>query len=166
MNGMETVLLFAQMIATGALAGWLTLGVRDNILHPSINETYTAEVMDMTRMRSEYPEVYEQVSHRAVSDRKLQQFAFRAVIAMELCASILLWIGVLFLFLSIFGAVRPDTARVVAILGATAFLAVWTGMLIVGNYFCYWLCHDGAQNTHYQMALWGIGTLIFLAQSA
>ena len=130
---METALLFAQLIGTGALAGWLTLGVRDNILHPSINETYTAEVMDMTRMRTEYPEVFAQVSHRAISDRKVQQTAFRAVITIELVASVLLWVGALFLFLAMFAAVAPDTARTVAILGASAFLAVWAGMLIVGN---------------------------------
>ena len=161
---METALLFAQMIATGALAGWLTLGVRDNLIYPSINETYTAEVMDMTRMREEYPEAYEQVSHRAISDRGTQRFAFRAVVMVELVATGLLWLGVVALFLAMAGATAPETARAIAIVGATIFFSVWAGMLIVGNHFCYWFGHEGAQNTHFQLTLCGIGTMVLLAQ--
>ena len=160
---METVLIFAQLIATGALAAWLTTGVRDNILHPSQNESYTAEVMEMRRIREDYPQAYEPVAHRAITDRKLQLLAFRAVVAAELLAPLLLWAGTLVLLLSLFGLVEPYNARATALLGATAVSAIWMGMLIVGNHFCYWFGHEGAQNTHYQMTLWGLGTMIFLA---
>lgn len=162
---METALLVAQIVATGALAGWLTTGVRDNILFPSLNETYTAEVLEIARMREEYPEAYKEVAHRAITDRRIQIWAFRMVVFAELFATILLWTGTVALLMALAGATATDTARMLAIFGATAFIAVWAAFLIVGNYFCYWFGHEGAQNTHFQLTLCGIGTLVLLAQS-
>ena len=161
---MESTLLAAQALATSLLAAWLTLGVRDNILYPSVNETYTAEVMEMTRLKAEYPDAYAPLAHRAITDRRLQQLAFRLVVCAELLAAIVLWIGVVALFMGMAGTGSPDTARSIAMTGAMLFTAVWAGFLIVGNHFCYWFCHEGAQNTHYQMTLWGLGTLILLMQ--
>ncbi|MEO0401354.1 MAG: DUF2165 domain-containing protein [Pseudomonadota bacterium] len=162
---MDTTLLAAQTLATGLIASWLTLGVRDNIQHPAVNETYTAEVMEMTRMKEEYPDSFAHVAHRAISDRRLQQMAFRLVVGVELVATLVLWAGAFGLLLAVLGPGNGETARSIAMIGAMLFTAVWAGFLIVGNHFCYWFCHEGAQNTHYQMTLWGIGTLILLAQS-
>lgn len=161
---METALLLAQTVATGLITAWLCSGVRDNILHPSVNETYTAEVFNMTRMREEYPDAFAQVAHRAISDRRLQVLAFRFVVALEVLSCLLLLAGTGALAVSLFGAVAAETARAIAIYGATSFLAIWASFLVVGNHFSYWFCHEGAQNTHYQMTLWGLGTLILLAQ--
>ena len=160
---METTLVAAQTLATGLIAAWLTLGVRDNLLHPSVNETYTAEVMEMTRMKAEYPDAFAPVAHRAVTNRRLQLLAFRAVVAAELIATLLLWAGVVGLLMALVGTGMVENGRSIAMIGAMAFTAVWAGFLIVGNHFCYWFCHEGAQNTHYQMTLWGLGTMIFLA---
>lgn len=160
---METTLIAAQALTTGLIAAWLTLGVRDNILHPSVNETYTAEVMDMTRMRQEYPEVFAHVAHRAIADRRTHQLAFRLVVIVEVVATLVLWCGVVALLMAIVGTGTVDTARVVAMVGAMLFTTVWAGFLIIGNHFSYWFCHEGAQSTHYQMTLWGVGTMILLA---
>ncbi|APX12689.1 DUF2165 family protein [Tateyamaria omphalii] len=160
---MDQMLIAAQALTTVLLAGWLTLGVRDNILHPAVNETYTAEVLNMTRMREDYPEAFAQVAHRAITNRRLQQIAFRIIVAVELVATLVLWAGVIGLILGLLGTGNPDTGRAVAMAGAMLFTAIWAGFLIVGNHFCYWFCHEGAQNTHYQMTLWGIGTMILLA---
>lgn len=159
----DTALPLVQAAATGLIAAWLTLGVRDNILYPAVNETYTAEVMAMTRMRIEYPAEFAEVAHRAVTDRRIQQAAFRTVVVAELLACVLLWAGSLALLLVFFSEVSQDMARGLALVGALAFTTVWAGFLIVGNHFCYWFCHDGAQNTHYQMTLWGAGTMILIA---
>ncbi|MEO9573136.1 MAG: DUF2165 domain-containing protein [Tateyamaria sp.] len=161
---METTILAAQALATSLIAAWLTLGVRDNILHPSVNETYTAEVMEMTRLKAEYPDAYAPLAHRPVTDRRLQHLAFRLVVGIELLAAIVLWIGTVALLMSIAGTGSVETGRSIALVGAMLFTAVWAGFLIVGNHFCYWFCHEGAQNTHYQMTLWGLGTLIVLMQ--
>lgn len=160
---METTLILAQLVATGLVASWLTLGLRDNLLHPALNETYTAEVLSMTRMQHEYPEQFAIVAHRAITDRRLQRLAFRAVVVAEAVACGLLWIGVVGLLMSLAGTAEPDTGQSLALLGATAFTAVWGGFLVAGNHFYYWFCHEGAQNTHYQMTLWGLGTMILIS---
>jgi predicted small integral membrane protein len=159
----ETALLSAQALCTSLIAAWLTLGVRDNILHPSVNETYTAEVMEMTRLRAEYPDAFASVAGRAITDRRVQQLAFRVVVGVELVATLILWAGAVALLMALAGTGTIETGRSIAMIGTMLFTAVWAGFLIVGNHFCYWFCHEGAQNTHYQMTMWGIGTLILLA---
>jgi len=158
------LLLIAQLVACGLIAAWLITGVWDNIVYPENNETYTAEVMTMARMRETYPGEYARVAHRAIDDRKMQKLAFRLVVIAELLGAVVLSLGTLLLALAVLGVVGAGLALGVALLGATIFTAVWGGFLVVGNYFCYWFCHEGAQNTHYQMTLWGLGTMILLAQ--
>jgi len=152
------------MVACGLIAAWLITGVWDNIAYPGNNETYTAEVMSMKRMRDMYPDEYARVAHRAVNSRSLQQLAFRIVVVAELAGAVVLSVGTALLALAALGLAGAAFALDVAMLGAVIFTAVWGGFLVVGNYFCYWFCHEGAQNTHYQMTLWGLGTLILLAQ--
>ena len=161
---METALLLAQAVSTGLIAAWLTLGVRDNLLYPEVNETYTAEVLSMTRMRQDYPKEFKQVSHRAITDRTTQSMAFRVVVVAESTACVLLWLGTIGLLMGLAGTALPETGRMLALLGSTAFTTVWAGFLIFGNHFCYWFCHDVAQNTHYQMTLWGLATMILMCQ--
>lgn len=161
---MEIALLFAQLIGTGGIAAWLATGVRDNILHPDVNRVYTSEVMQMTRMKAEYPEVFATLANRAVDDPKLHHLAFKLVVIAEAVATLILALGTLCLALAMIGAVEASTARAIALTGTALFTGVWSGFLIVGNHFSYWFCHEGAQNTHYQMTLWGVGLMILLAQ--
>ncbi len=158
----DLALLFAQLVATGSIAVWMFTGVRDNILYPSQNESYTAEVMEMRRIKADYPEAFEPVQHRAVTRRKTQLLAFRAVVIVEALACLVLSIGTVLLALALFGLLAQDTAKAVALLGATVFMSVWAGMLIVGNHFSYWFGHEGAQYTHFMMCLWGLGVMILL----
>ena len=160
----DTALIFAQTIATGSIAAWMFTGVRDNILYPTQNETYTAEVMEMRRIREDFPEAFAPVSHRAVTDRRTQVRAFRAVVIVETLAFVVLALGTIAMIGALFGVVGVNGARAIAIIGAAAFICVWAGMLIVGNHFCYWFGHEGAQMTHFQMNLWGLAVLILLAQ--
>ncbi len=161
----ETVVIIAQIAMLSAIAAWLTTGAWDNIVYPSNNEAITAQVMGMTRMRDAYPAEYARVAHRAIDDRAVQKTAFRLVVAGELVATLVMWAGVAALLLHLFGAATGDTARAIALLGATMFTCVWAGFLVVGNYFCYWFCHEWGQNTHIQMTMWGLGTMIFLVVS-
>ena len=158
----DTALLFAQTVATGGIAAWMFTGVRDNILYPSQNEAYTAEVMEMRRIKTEYPEAFEPVKHRAINDRRKQLFAFRAVVVAEALACLLLVIGTLALAAALFGLAEASTARAMALIGATVFMSVWAGMLIVGNHFSYWFGHEGAQFTHFMMCLWALAVMILL----
>jgi predicted small integral membrane protein len=155
--------LFAQLVATGSIAAWMFTGVRDNILYPSQNENYTSEVMEMRRIQEGYPEAFESVKHRAITDRKTQLLAFRAIVVVEALACLILSIGTVMLGLALFGAASTDAAKAVALVGATIFMSVWAGMLIVGNHFSYWFGHEGAQFTHFMMCLWGLGVMVLLA---
>ncbi|MBC6407615.1 MAG: DUF2165 domain-containing protein [Rhodobacteraceae bacterium] len=161
----ETVLLLAQLTAVTAIAGWLSTGAWDNLVHPDNNELYTSQVMAMDRMKEEYPVEYARVAHRAITDRTIQKLAFRLVVAAEVGATIVLWIGTLALLGALIGVTAVETARALALLGGLMFTAVWAGFLIVGNYFCYWFSHAESQNTHYQMTLWGLVNMILLTAS-
>ena len=160
----DTALLFAQTLATAGAAGWMFTGVRDNILYPTQNETYTAEVMEMRRIQEEFPEAFEPVKHRPITSRALQLLAFRVVVIVEALACLLLIAGTCALALALVGVMEASTARAVAMVGAVVFMSVWAGMLVVGNHFSYWFCHEGTQMTHYHMNMWGLGLIILLAQ--
>ncbi|MEX0305404.1 MAG: DUF2165 domain-containing protein [Leisingera sp.] len=159
----ETAILLSQAVCVFFLAAWLTTGVFENLVHSRLNSTFTAEVLDMARMQEDYPEAYEDVAYRRITSPAVQNLLFRLIVVWELTASVMLWIGFGALAMALLGVIEIPAARTLAVLGALAFTSVWAGFLVGGNWFCYWFCHEGAQNTHYQMTLWGLGTLILLA---
>ncbi len=159
---LEIMILVAQAASVFLLAAWLTTGVFENLVYSPLNSTFTAEVLDMSRMRDEYPEAYAMVSHRRITNPKLQLALFRLIVTWEFIATVALWVSTIAFILMFAGQVEANIARMLGLLGALLFTATWAGFLIVGNWFCYWFCHEGAQNTHYQMMLWGLGTMILL----
>jgi predicted small integral membrane protein len=159
----DTALLLSQALCLFFLTAWLTTGVFENIVHSRLNSTFTAEVLDMARMREDYPEAFADVAYRRITNPGMQKALFRLIVLWELLAVLALWVGVSSLVMALLGLTDPVQARTLGMLGALAFTSVWAGFLIGGNWFCYWFCHEGAQNTHYQMTLWGLGTLILLA---
>lgn len=48
-----------------------------------MNETYAAEVMEMSRMRADDPDTFAHVAHRAVTNRTLQQWASGSSLALN-----------------------------------------------------------------------------------
>lgn len=159
---LDLIILLALAVNVAFLAAWLSVGALENVFHPFLNETYTAEVMDMARMREDYPAAYAFVSYRRITDVRLRRALFRAIVAWELFATLALWVGAVALFLALFGVGSVATALALALAGTLLFTATWCGFLVVGNWFCYWFGHEGGQNTHFQMTLWGIGTTILL----
>jgi predicted small integral membrane protein len=157
MPDIASLFLVCQALAVSFLAAWLTIGVYENIRHPVLNRTYTSEVLDLARLRNTYPEIYAKIAYRRISNKTLQHIAFVVIVIGELVATLLLWAGAISLFLG------TENAHVMAMLGVMSFTTVWASFLIAGNWFCYWFCHEAAQNTHYQMVLWGLATLILLA---
>ena len=70
--------------------------------------------------------------------------------------------SVLCLALAVFRVVPADTARAIALFAATGFTAIWGAFLVAGNHFSYHFGHEGSQNTHFQMTLWGMANMIFI----
>jgi len=163
---LDTILLAAQALSLAFMAGWLTIGAMENLLHPFLNETYTAEVMDMARMREDYPEAYRFVAYRRVTSPGLRRALFRCIVVWEFAATFALWIGVGGLGLAAAGSLAPDVAVAIALVATMMFIATWCGFLIAGNWFCYWFGHEGGQNTHFQMTLWGMLNAVFLVAGA
>lgn len=159
-----TALTLAQLVVMTLLTGWLATGVNDNLRLPQLNEPLTAEVFGLDRMRANYPALYAIMAHRALHNPALMRGLFRLVVASELLVCMALAAGTLGLGLSLCGWVDPGTARALCLLAVAGFTAIWGGFLIVGNHFGYWMCHEGAQVTHFHLMLSGLGTLILLAQ--
>ncbi|MEM8688655.1 MAG: DUF2165 family protein [Pseudomonadota bacterium] len=159
---MDLATMIAQMFVTACLAGWMSLGVKDNIQHPVMNRTFTTMVLEMERMAEMYPEHYALVAHRRITNPTLQTVLFRGIVLAELIASLLLWVGAGWLGLAILGTADAENARVAALVGTIAFTGVWASFLIGGNHFSYWYCHEWAQNNHFQLVLWGTATMVLL----
>lgn len=159
----DVMLLVAQTASVFFLAAWLTTGVFENIFHPKLNSVFTAEVLEMTRLRDDYPDAFAMMAHRRIVSPTTQKWLFRLIVCWELAATIALWIGCGALAMALLDLAGPDTARALGLLGTVLFTATWAGFLIAGNWFCYWFGHEGAQNTHFQMVLWGLATLVLLA---
>lgn len=156
---MELVLQICQTLSVSFLAAWLTLGVWDNIRHPSLNRDVVRDVLCMARLAEMYPDIYAQISYRTISRGWLVRLVFAGIVTLEATVVVALWVAAA----SLFGG--ADHALALAMLAVLGFTSIWALFLIAGNWFCYWCCHEGAQNTHYQMVLWGLATLVLLIVS-
>ena len=74
---MEQVVLLSQAGLMSVIAGWLILGVRDNILYPHQNQRLTDMVLCMEVMAEEYPQFYAELAHRRVTEPTTQKLMFR-----------------------------------------------------------------------------------------
>ena len=163
---LDTIILAVCGLNLVFMAAWMTVGALENLFHPFLNETYTAEVMDMQRMREEYPEAYTHVAYRRLTNPTLRKRLFAFIVGAELLAMTLLWIAVVSVLLALLGAANAATALSLGLAGTAAFSSIWAGFLVVGNWFCYWFGHEGGQNTHFQMLQWGLlGTILLIAAS-
>ena len=159
----QTLLIFAQAVSVAALAAWLTTGAYENLTYPDLNRTFTSEVMDMARLRETYPDIYAPLAHRRIANQKLQHALFWVIVAAEVLTALILWVGAIALLRAALGYQDLAQAQALGLLAALMFTGIWASFLIVGNWFCYWFCHEIAQNTHFQMVLWGLATMILIA---
>ena len=160
---MEFTMLLIQTGAVLLLMSWLLTGVLENLFQPRINLEFTAEVLDMARMREAYPELYEQVAYRRIANPSVQKLLFWVIVCWETLSLIALGIGLVSLLGAMFMSTDPDVTRQCALIGVFCFTSIWAGFLVAGNWFCYWFGHEGAQNTHFQLLQWGVLTLILLS---
>lgn len=159
---MDWVFPLSQALLVASLAGWIITGVVDNMLYPKINRDVVAMVMRLELLEQEWPKEFAQVAHRRVESDAVITWAFRALVAWEALASLLLTLGAIALLMGTVGTADLDWARGFASLGVIVFTLTWAGFLVGGNYFCYWYCHFAPQVTHFMLAIWGSVTLVYL----
>ncbi len=159
----EIMLLITQTASVFMLASWLSIGLFENIFFPEFNRRFTNEVLELTRISKEYPEVYALVKYRRITNQAVQNAIFWAIVFWQFVAVAVLWAGTISLLLAVFNLFEIEKALAIGLLGTLLFTMTWAGFLIVGNWFCYWFCHGEGQNTHFQMTLWGTATSILMA---
>lgn len=159
---METVVLLGQALLVGLLAGWLGIGVYENIRAPEVNGRLVSAVLSMRRVRDERPEIYAVTKANRIESPAIHAAIYRAVIAVELVATALLILGALLLLAAALGLAGAEGARITAALGTIAFTAIWGAFLVGGQWVHYWAAWKDTQFTHYFMTLWGAVTFVAL----
>jgi len=109
----------------------------------------------MELMAEQYPSEFSQVAHRRVRDVRIINLSFWLVVVWETLAAILLCVGAFLLSKVALLGGDVTLARDIALAGALAFTVNWAGLLIGGNYFCYYFCHFEGQFTHFLLVIWG-----------
>lgn len=84
------------------------------------------------------------------------------IVVSEALVCLVLFVGVYMMSRALLGLEDPEAARVVALLGVLGFTLIWSAFLVFGNWFLLWMCHEWAQSNHFQLLLWGIGTMLLL----
>lgn len=161
---MPTTLLFAQLLFTALITGWLLIGVIENIRTPSLNGDLVAKVLAMQGLAEEMPDVFAQLSGNAITNPVWHKRVYALIVIVELAVSAVLVVACLMLAGAVLGITDPTNAKFVAIWGTLGFTAIWGGFLVGGQWFHYWCAHKDAQMTHYVMTIWG--TITFLALAA
>lgn len=156
----EVAVDIAQVLLVALPAAWLTLGVYDNLRYPDINRRDVAKVLDLEAITDE-PMIYEKIKSRRIKRPETVRRIFACVAAAEAVVALALWLACVGLALAVLGVMPRDLATGFAILATLAFIMIWAGFLIGGQWFYYWYGAFG-QWKHFTLVLWGIVTLIVL----
>ena len=159
---MDTMSLWIDALLVTALGGWIGLGALENIREPRLNADMVADVLAMGKMRREYPDAFALVGGNRVEDPNFHRLVFAAIVIGESLATLLLIVGALGLAGAAIGLCEAGAARLFAVGGTLAFTMVWSGFLVGGQWFHYWLAEQDAQHTHFLLAIWGVVTLVVL----
>lgn len=162
---MDLLLLACQLGLTAMITGWLVFGLRDNLVYPEQNRLLTDMVLRLDRMEEEYPQFYEQLKHRRIDSPQWQAAFFKLIVGAEVLVTLILLASLAALSGALAGVVAAETAQAWALAGAFGYTMIWSAFLVGGNHFAYWLCFKEQQYTHFYMALWGLGTMIFIVVS-
>ena len=158
---METMTLAGQSALVALQAGWLILGVVENLRFPAVNGWFVGEVMSMNRVRQNR-DVWPMLGRNRVEDPRTHRAVFLLIVAVEVVVAILLAFGAGLLLFAAFGGADATTARVWALAGVIGWTGIWGAFLVGGQWFHYWLGCEGSQNTHFHMTVWGVATFVAL----
>lgn len=159
---METLELVGLTVLVGLLAGWLVLGAVENIRFPEVNRALVRDVLSMTRVAQDQPEIYDLTKGNRITSDAVHRTLFAIIVVVEcIAAAILVW-GAAALALAALGLADPTFARLVAGTGTILFTMIWGGFLVGGQWVHYWAAWKDSQFTHYFMTIWGAVTFIAL----
>ncbi|MBN9020496.1 MAG: DUF2165 family protein [Rhizobiales bacterium] len=153
---MEHLILLAQALLVAGLAGWLGIGAFENIRVPRANADMVADVIAMRVIRAESPELFRLVGGNRIESPLFHRFAFAAIVIAESLSVILMTAGSLGLLGALAGFWAVEPAKIIAAAGVLGFTMVWSGFLVGGQWFHYFLGHQEAQHTHFMLAIWGV----------
>ena len=155
---METLELVGLTVLVGLLAGWLTLGAIENIRFPEVNRALVRDVLSMSRVAEEQPQIYALTKGNRITSDVLHRRLFAAIVAVEcIAAAVLIW-GTVALGLAALGLAAARHARITAGAGTILFTLIWGAFLVGGQWVHYWAAWKDSQFTHYFMTLWGAVT--------
>ncbi len=159
---MDTILLLVEAALVAALGTWMAVAVYDNWRHAKLNREAVAMVMRFDIMEREYPDDYQIVAHRKVTNEATITFLFQVIRLAETLAAVLLFGAAFGLLGAAFGTFTAEAATVFAILACAFFTLIWAGFIIGGNYFHYYYCHQWGQSNHFMFMYWGFFVMLVL----
>jgi predicted small integral membrane protein len=155
------VIRLAKVVMVAALAAFAFLVTYDNIVDYGSNYQFVQHVLSMD---TTFPD--NTLKSRAITDPRLWQAAYAAIIAAEGATCLLLAIGALALLARLrAGADAFNRAKAWAVAGLTLGFCVWFfGFLVVaGEYFAMWQSRSwNAQESAFRFTMVILGVLIFL----
>ncbi len=161
---MELLILVAQTSMVGLLAGWLITGAYENIRAPAVNRDLVRDVCSMRSIETEEPEIYQLVKRNRLKSSQLPGALFSIIVVFETIVAVALAIATILMAFAVVGAVSTAYAQLFAGWATLGFVLIWGSFLVGGNWFHYWVTHQGSQHTHYFMTIWGIVTFLVVIQ--
>ena len=156
------VLLLIDALLIAGPGFWMAVAVYDNWRHPKLNVDAVAMVLRFDQMAEEFPDEFDVVGHRRISEPRHIDLIFQAIRLFESLAAVTLLMAALLLFGAAIGAVPTGLATAFALFGITYFILIWAAFIVGGNYFHYYFCHPWAQSNHFMFMFWGFFVLLVL----
>ena len=154
--------LFAKSVAVALPAGWLALGVYNNVRFPVSNMGAVTGVLTLEGMREAFPDIEDAVMRRAINSPTLVAFLYWGIVLAEIVVTAGLLFSAACLLCASLGHIGGEQKLWLANLSVTGFTAIWGAFLVGGQWFSYWFNFAESQKTHFHMLQWGLLTLIFL----
>jgi predicted small integral membrane protein len=155
-----TILRASKSILVAAVALWVSLVAFGNITDYGTNLAFVVHVLSMDTV---FPDTT--IRYRSIASPVLQQAAYLLIIAAEVLAAVLCWVGAVRMVRAL-STTAFERAKNSAVIGLTACLMIWLVgfMAIGGEWFGMWMSQqwNGIESAFRFSAL-VLGVLILVA---
>ena len=131
-----TILRTCKSILVAAVALWVSLVAFGNITDYGTNLAFVNHVLSMDTV---FPDTT--IRYRAITDPALHHGAYLLIIAAEVMAAILCWMGAVRMLRTVTVSATFTRAKDLAVIGLTACLLIWlVGFIAIGGeWFGMWM---------------------------